>query len=461
MTLIVGLLAIIGSLSFTVVSDVFSSAKNEKLSSDIAAINRSVGVFLGTGGDLSNAANADEVLVALKKTLSNASKNPSLSGAALDPRLKIEYQSTAEASRKAPRAYWNSQTQKFEITTSGQEPGIKRIYLDDQAGEVDPGTREGSFAFQYASEDEWIWDYTEVNAPAPRGPTEVPVTSVPAPTTPPVIPPTPPTPVSSTVLAPPSFSIPGGDYPITDFGLSLTLTNPNPAGSSSLYYSVNYGEWLPYSGLVTVAPDSHIAAMAVANSPQYESSAQARHQYAATPIPLEKPIISPSRPDFGLFAGRTIQVEITNPNPAGVSVLEYRIGGDPWQPYSRKFPVNRNDYPAGVMIQARVRPLDPYYTGSGRTLRTLGIETATIAGTSVGTFHGAVGGTEMVANSTGSAFAWGRDYWTADELATFNKPSDAPVLSKSTMDFQALSYDTIETGNASVSVRFPTSMERW
>ena len=48
-------------------------------------------------------------------------------------------------------------------------------------------------------------------------------------------------------LLQPEFSRPTGLYPYADFPMGLTLTNPNPAGSSRVYYSLNNGPWVPYA----------------------------------------------------------------------------------------------------------------------------------------------------------------------------------------------------------------------
>ena len=72
---VVGIVAAVGTFS---VSNVISSAHNQKLFSDVEAINRSIIAFRGAGGDLSKASNAEEVLTALKKSMSNGSRVPTL-----------------------------------------------------------------------------------------------------------------------------------------------------------------------------------------------------------------------------------------------------------------------------------------------------------------------------------------------------------------------------------------------
>lgn len=445
MCIIVGVVGIIASLGYVVVSDAVNSAKKQKLASDVATLNRSVIAFIGTGGDISKASTPDAVLESLKKSVSNAGKIATLSGGNLDRRIKFILQTAEEARSDEARVYWNSSSNRFEIANSGAAPGIREFYLDETAAELEPGEREGSFAFQYASEDQWIWDYTEASAPPSTGTSVIPTTPASAPTPPPVVASPPPPSGLPTPLDPPTYSIPGGGYPITDFGINLTLSNSNPLGSSSIYYSIDYGDWILYAGSLNVDPDSEIRAMAVTNSPKYSSSAQAREAYSVSPIPLIKPIIAPSKPQFGLFSGRNINVKIINQNDSDISQLQYRLAGAPWQNYKNGFRLSRKDYLSGVEITARAIPNNPaHYLESDRTLRKLEVESATVTGTADGNFHSPLGADTMVAGGNGDYFEWGRDFWTNDELDSF---SDLSTLSKSQMSFESQTFGSPASGN--------------
>ncbi|MDF1824948.1 MAG: choice-of-anchor K domain-containing protein [Verrucomicrobiales bacterium] len=441
------LISIIAGLGYVVVSDAVSSAKKQKLATDVAKLNRSVIAFIGTGGDISGAKTPNEVLSALKKSISNAGTVANLSGSTLDNRVKFDFQTPVEARSGEYRAYWNSNTRRFEIATTGSTPGINNVHLDNSAPEEDPGERESDIAFRYASKDKWIWDFTEAAPEAPLGETVFPTTQASTSSTPPVVP-SPPTTTGLLSLSPPTFSVPGGNYPFTDFGINLSLSNPNPAGSSSIYYSIDYGNWLPYTGSLDVTPETNVRAMAVTESPNYSSSAQVNQFYSATPLPLTKPIISPSGSQFGLFVDRLINVNITNPNDPTVSTLQYRLAGGPWQDYNDEFQLSRNDYLSGVLIQARAVPIDPvYYLESERALRTLGVESATVAGTASGSFHSPTGAETMVTGGSDDYFEWGRDFWSDAELNTFSNPSNAADLSKSWLNFEAQSFGSPVDGN--------------
>ncbi len=445
----VGVLGILSGLGAVVVTEVVSSTQKQKLSLDVETLNRSIIAYLGTGGDLSTAKTPEEVLLALKKSMKSSSRVPTLSGSKIDERLTFNVQSPDEAGGKGWRANWDGASQRFVLAQSGNSPGIKGFTLDDSIVKQDLEEEDSRSSFLYAEKGAWIWDYSEVAPVTPPGPSNMPISPI-ADTSP--IPP-PPGPggnaVNPTNLLAPLFSLGTGAYAINSFNLPLTLSNPNPAGSSALYYSINYGNWMAYSGPLSVRPGSVVAAQAIAITDLYVNSAPAKETYTVIPENLLPPIISPSHPLIGLFNNQTIQVLISNQNSPATSRLQYRIGGDPWQDYTGPFSLSRGGYPSGALVQARAVPLETYYLSSTTTLRTIDIEKAAITGGAVGSFSNPSGASTMVTNLAGGSsdyFAWGRDYWTAAELATFNKPSDAPKLSKSWLDYDGISFSKINAG---------------
>src|SRR5690606_23059327 len=119
-------------------------------------------------------------------------------------------------------------------------------------------------AMLYAAEDTWIWDYQEISPTPPIGPPAIPVSRVPDS----VATPAPPGsgPGASTRLASPTFSLPSGAFPIASFDLPISIANPNPPGSSELFYSIDFGNWKAYTGPLSVPPGSLVAAQAIAIS---------------------------------------------------------------------------------------------------------------------------------------------------------------------------------------------------
>jgi hypothetical protein len=305
-------------------------------------------------------------------------------------------------------------------------------------------------------------DYQEVPLPIPAGPSIIPLSEVPDSAVPPST--TGPgggsgggSGSAQTPLAAPTFSIGSGAFsigsgafPIASFNLPLTIANPNPAGASALFYSIDFGNWKAYGGPVSVPPGSVVAAQAVAINDLYSDSTRVDQIYDYIAESLIPPVISPDRTELGLFTGRVVNVTLIEQNPGSVSRMEYKIGGDPWTAYTGAFKLDRNNYPSGALVQARSVPLTAFYTSSTTTLRTLGVEEPAVTGGAVGSFSSPTGEEFMVTNigSAGSSdyFECGRDYWTYDEAWSFGDPSLAPVLSKSWLNYTSTAFNNVKAG---------------
>lgn len=432
--IVVAVIGIVASLGGVVFSHVVTSARDQKLQSDVDSLNRSVLAYLGAGGDLSAASSPEEVLSALKSRMSHASRVPTLSGSKVDERLTFVLQSAEEAGRKTRRAYWDGDAGRFVLASSGSAPGIKSFVLDDTL--VNQGTEDENSraSMLYAAKDSWIWDYQELPAAVPAGPSAMPLTEVPDT----VATPAPPGsgPVGLTPLASPTFSIPSGVFPITSFDLPLSLSNPNPAGSSELFYSIDFGNWKAYTGPLSVPPGSLVAAQAISLSDLYSDSGRVDQSYDFIPGTLIAPVISPDRPEMGLFTGRVIHVTLIEQNPSSLATMQYKVGDEPWTDYTGPFPLNRDDYPGGALVQARAVPLNDHYTPSTTSLRTLGVEAAVVTGAAEGSFSNPVGEKDMVSNlnngGSSNYFEWGLD--------------TAPGHMKSWLDFSAADFHSVAAG---------------
>ncbi|MEX2578292.1 MAG: choice-of-anchor K domain-containing protein [Verrucomicrobiales bacterium] len=437
--IVVSVIGLIASLSIVGVNQMVNSAKREKLLSDVRTLNRGVMAFRATGGDLSGANSPEEVLDTLKQGLASAERVPGMSGAKIDPRISFVMQTAEEANSTDLRAYWQPDEQRFAVTRSGGTPGIKLFVHDAEAAERDYGEAENKSAVLYAAEETWIWDYEDVAADAPAGPTEIPLNPDPDDETPPASPPpsTPPPPTGTDALDPPIFSVPSSSHSITSFDLTLSLTDPNPAAASSLYYSVDYGAWTLYSGPIQVGPDANVAAQAIAVDDAYTNSSKVDHAYTALPFDLRPPVISTDIDTLGLFVDRTATVTLLNPNDPTVSRLRYQINGGGWVDYDSPFLIDRDDYRNGATILATAVPFEtPYYLGSSESEKTIYAEKITVTGDALGSFHDPVGEDTMVTNlaegDSSSYFEWGEDQssssddlsksWLEHMAGTFNLP---------------------------------------
>lgn len=204
-----------------------------------------------------------------------------------------------------------------------------------------------------------------------------------------------------TPLSDPIFSIPPGSYPFTNYDLNVTILNPNPAGSSDIYYRIGFGSWQRYTGsTILTQPGTKIQAQAISNDLKaFENRSVNCGTYEASPILLRSPLITPDNPEFALFGDVDIQVSISDDNLPGSAIVEFRVGGSPWMEYKAPFPLPAANFPGGAEIEARaVSAGSPYYLTSLTTLEFILIEGVNLSGNTVGEFSNAQRPTGMVTN---------------------------------------------------------------
>lgn len=367
---VVGVLA---TLTAVGLGNLHQGAAEAKVDSDVKSLNRAVASFIGANGNLSDCKDAEDVLERLKTVANEISSKRLLgfTGSAVDPRIRPVYHVEGELKDGMPRVRWNSKSVKFEIGNSG-EGQIRGFTMDASVGPKDSSEIDRNGMFALAQEDDWIWDYVEAKPSTSALPTKIPTHDVPDAAPPAVSPPPPykgPDP-----LDPPIFSIPSSTRPILEFDLGLALTNPNPVGSSSVYYSKDYGPWAAYDGtVISVAPDTVIQAQSISNDrTRYANSGLEQEQYSASPLQLDPPVISTSLDRFDPASETESNVSMLNPNDENVSDIVYRLNGGGWISYSSTFPVTMASYPAGVEIEAKAVGVSKYFLES--SLATASIE---------------------------------------------------------------------------------------
>lgn len=367
----VAIIGIVASCAYILVSGINTRAKEEKLSSDVATLNRAVIAYEASGGSLDSLKSGAKVIEKLKSTVNLASRKtaPGISSSFVDYRLICVMQSDKETSSRDLRAEWSSAEGKFVLSRKSQVPGIKRFDFDEEATLENQMEDSRNFAFTYAKEGTWVWDYADTSPPsAPTGPTTVTTTTVAPPTITPsttTIPVStaPPAPNPLTDLDPPTFSIPPGDFAFADFDLVVSITNPNSPTVSDLLYSINYGPWEYYpGGDVTVAPGTVLRASVIPKSPDYRASSVNEGTYGVITEQLVAPTISPS--DTSFASSENITVDLTNPNDPAVSQLDYRLDGGAWQTYSAPFVLASSSFTGGVTIEAKATATSPYWQDS-------------------------------------------------------------------------------------------------
>jgi len=438
---IIALLATVGSVTYGSLS---KSSKSVKINADVATLNRAVTSYIASGGSLSGVSTAGDVLTRLKAASTNSSRQPGMVGSKLDSGTSFVMQSASEAASGDVRAYWDNTAKKFILASSGSVAGIKQFVNDSALAEADYGTSTTGAPLLYAGTDTWVWDYTESSAPTPAGPTNPPVSHIPGNNNPTSgTPPGNTDPPEGLPLAAPQFSVAPGSYPIGSYALPLVLTNPNAAGTSQIYYTLNGSDWQPYAGgSLSIPPGASVAAKAIAMLDVYRNSDNSFGVFEAIPQQLEAPIFKVPSSTFSVFSNRTIPVKIEHTNDPAISKIVYRIGDGPFQDYTGLFLLRREQYQNGVTLEAKVVSIDSpyaqYYLASSPTSLPLTTQPSILSGTGNGLFTRPVGPSEMVTNISGSQtnsfFSWG---------STYSNGRPVSGWTKSTLTYQSSSFSSI------------------
>ena len=373
---VVSVLGILAGSAVVGLRGISSSARETRVGNDLNVMNSAVSAYLTFGGNFDGSESLDRVLSKLKTRASSESAEQviGLAGHFLDPRYEPIMQTAEEAATNMRRIYWNASTSKFVSATEGP-PGVKGFQINDDyfaSQGVDIGESRETI-LDYAKESNWIWDYEDVPRTRALGITEV--AMVPAANTSPVLPASPTLPPRPSIaLHPPTFSVPPDTYPITDFALSLAITNPNSTAVSELYYSIDFGDWNEYNGgTVSIGPGSILKAQVVATEQDYISSGVTEGIYNASAATLIPPLINLSGGAFNQPSVDTINVGLVNPNDPSVSRVDYRLNGGPWMTYpGGNFSVKSVDFPMGVIIEAYSVSTGPYYLDSASVSKAVG-----------------------------------------------------------------------------------------
>ena len=307
-------MAILSGVAIVAVTNTRESARVSKLESDVATINAAIQVYTISGGSLPTSPAGPQVILDKLKTRADATTGPTVAGLrgnVVDLRLIVDPEAPDTGQ---PRALWNGTTKRFVIATTGSN-GAKNFLLDDAAAATAPVT-EARVSTVKTGDGNWVWDYTDVAATARGGPGSGPGTSTaPSGTTP--------TPPMTLQLDPPDFSQAGGPVPLINFDLSLTLSNPNPPGTSQIFYSVNGGGMSRYDGqTLTTNPGMSVSAYAVTSDlDHWTNSNVSANTYTAVPVILSVSLNIPAANLTYAQAGGAMTSGTTQtPSPATVTL---------------------------------------------------------------------------------------------------------------------------------------------
>lgn len=318
----VGVVAVLGGGAFLTVANSRLSAEEAKLQQDVRVINSAIDAYLASGGDLDGAGSPQDVLARLK-TRADSTSAPrilGLTGSFLDSRTTALMQTSEEAGSPVLRAYDTTEpSPRFTTATTGGV-GVKAFVFDDAAGAAIPTGEARTRTLDQATQTAWVWDYTDSSSGQGSGQTPGtgdPVVPVATEITNPVGNPG----VAAIPLAPPTFSPAAGTYPLTGYPLSLALVNPNPPGSSRIYYSLNLGSYNLFNTPFSVGPNITITAFCISLDPsRYTTSAAATAAYGVIPLQLAISISSTSSLTYAQAGGLMLGQPAQFPPPARITL---------------------------------------------------------------------------------------------------------------------------------------------
>lgn len=125
------------------------------------------------------------------------------------------------------------------------------------------------------------------------------------------------TPLSEPVISPASQRLDLGGFPML-----VSIANPNPSGSSIVYYKIDSSTWKLWVGSpFTVNPGSEVVAVAVSIDPsRYANSSEAAETYLVNPLPLQITVSAPKDVTYAQAGGRMVNIAPLAPSYASITL---------------------------------------------------------------------------------------------------------------------------------------------
>lgn len=300
-----GVLATVGIVTVTGVPD---AARKKKLEQDVAIVNNAIDAYLVAGGDAGQLS-AGNVISALKQRVAAEGSGDIVGpqGPFLDPTVITN-----------PTDFsWSA------LYTTDPKP---RFYVaQSTAGVVfgkGPAMAVGGAAERPdAARTSWLWAYTDADLPGQTEsfvPTAVDTGSTAT------------NPVSAVVTLSAPVITPGSlTANLWGFPLQVSIANPNPSGSSRVYYKIGTGNYTLYDNVpFNVDPGITLSAVAVSLDPsRYFNSSVATATYSVTPLQLAVSIDAPDSVTYAQAGGLIVGQAQQSPATATVTLVDTGGGG--------------------------------------------------------------------------------------------------------------------------------------
>ena len=302
-----GVLASVAVVSLTGAPD---EARKAKLEQDVAIVNNAIDTYIAAGGDPAQLTEGN-VISSLQQRVAPAPGPGEIVGP------QGPFLDTRVISKPTDFA-WSA------LYTTDPQP---RFYVvqsrDGVVFDLGPAMAVGGAPERLdAARGKWVWDYTTATAPG-QAPTFVP-TAVDAPYTSTNVP-VAAVPLDAPVISPGSMSA-----NLWGFPLSVSIANPNPSGSSRVYYKVGEGgNFTLYDNTpFNVDPGATLYAVAVTLDPsRYYNSPQADATYSLIPLELAVRINAPASVTYAEAGGLFIGLAQLSPVVATITLEDTSGGG--------------------------------------------------------------------------------------------------------------------------------------
>jgi type II secretory pathway pseudopilin PulG len=295
-------IAVIGLVATVVVPSIQEgpdAAKKAKLDQDVAIVNNAIDAYLAAGG-AQGALNAGGVVEALKQRVLGGptAEMTGPLGPFLDPRVIT-----------SPTDFdWSA---RFETS-----PRPRFVVEKSRNGIMfDRGLPSPIGGPSASANSSWLWSYAPVAAGQVAKPIFEPGTLD-----------------SGTILgttntvlaglAAPVISPSSQALQISGFPLLVSITNPNPPGSSIVYYKIDSGSYVLWVGSpFTVNPGSTISAVSVSIDPsRYYNSTAASETYNVIPLQLSLTVTAPTGVTYAQAGGQIVGQALLAPVSATISL---------------------------------------------------------------------------------------------------------------------------------------------
>lgn len=311
---VVAVVSILSTVGYVAITGVREGSAASKLDQDVAVLNSAIDAYLASGGNLDNVTTAAAALSKLKtrSTALSAARTLGATGSFVDPRTTLVWQDAGEASTPVLRAYFTATPKPRFYTATTGAAGIKQFALEETAAAAAPATETREQTLAQNTVSGWIWAYEDQAAPE-EGPASVPVATdyqtVFNPGT------------AVVTLDPPVISPADGARSILDYKLTLNISNPNPQGSSVIYYRQDSGPFVLFSSPFSIGPTKVTAVCISLDKSRYADSAPAVANYDVTPVQLALQLSAPASLTYAQAGGEMKGEPKQTPPDASISLV--------------------------------------------------------------------------------------------------------------------------------------------